>query len=613
MPIALTSPPDDPRMLLARTEIFHGLPDTALGEVATTLEWLHVGAGETLFRQGDLGDAMYVVCTGRVRITVRDDTGRETVIREAGRGENVGELALLTGERRSGTARAVRDSCLVRLPRGAFDLLAARHPDVALAMMRVLATWVQRSNLPREAGKLTAIAVVGLGSDVHVGTFCEDLALALQREGRTIVIDERAVDAALFPGAARVPDGDARSAQVAGWLSQCETAHRFVVYRGEVASAGWTRRCLRQADRVLALAKASTDPHASSTLLNDGLAALYPDDVVEELVLLHEASVARPRATDAWLGLRPFSAHHHVKQGDRSSIERVARHLAGTSIGVVLSGGGARGFAHIGVIDALLEAGISIDRIGGTSMGAVIAAQYASGCDVHAMLELNRTWQRNNPLWDLTLPVLSLVSGRSGVRILDEMFGDRRIEDLWLDYFCCSTNLSRSRLEVHRDGPLARWVRASISIPGIAPPLRTSDGDLLVDGGVLNNMPADVMARLGGGRTIAVDVAVASDLSMAPHAGDLPSPWRRLGALLGLAPGRARADASIFSILERTTLVASLALSQQLSGEVDLYLRPPVERFGIFEWAALEPLVETGRRHAREQLAQWRAASDERS
>jgi predicted acylesterase/phospholipase RssA len=257
------------------------------------------------------------------------------------------------------------------------------------------------------------------------------------------------------------------------------------------------------------------------------------------------------------------------------------------------------------VIQALEEAGIPIDRLGGTSMGAVIAAQYAVGLDPRAMLELNRVWQERNPLWDLTLPMIALVSGRTGLRILDGMFGDRRIEDLWLDYFCCSTNLTRSELSVHREGPLARWVRASISIPGIAPPLRIDNGDLLVDGGVLNNLPADVML-LGSGRTIAVDVALPGALVMDPHDGDTPSPWQILRDYVMPGGGAARPRSpSIFAILERTTLVASLSLSRRLSREVDLYLSPPVATFGSFEWGALERIAAAGFEFARERIAQW--------
>ena len=292
----------------------------------------------------------------------------------------------------------------------------------------------------------------------------------------------------------------------------------------------------------------------------------------------------------------------------RRDVERLARRLTGKSVGLVLSGGGARGFAHIGVIQALEEAGIPIDRLGGTSMGAVIAAQYAAGLDPPAMLELNRVWQERNPLWDLTLPLIALVSGRTGLRILERMFGDRRIEDLWLDFFCCSTNLTRSELSVHRDGPLARWVRASISIPGIAPPLRIENGDLLVDGGVLNNLPADVMRLLGSGRTIAVDVALPGDLIMDPHDGDMPSPWQMLRSYLPAAGGGITARTpSIFAILERTTLVASLSLSQRLSREVDLYVSPPVGTFGSFEWGALDRIVAAGLEFGRERIAQWQA------
>ncbi len=608
MPLYAVPPPADARDFLRATELFGKVGDAALDEVVEALEWMHLDGGEPLFEQGDAGDALYLVVSGRLRVTVARDDGSRFVVREVGRGENVGELSVLTAEPRSASVRAVRDTDLARLSRGRFEQLLLHHPQAVMQLMRMLATWVRRSNTPLPKGRIVTITVLGLEPGAPIDALVRQLADVLGDEGPTLVLDAPIVDRALFPGAADLAEDDPRHPLVTAWLNEREATFRFVLYRAWAELPAWSRRCLRQADRVLLVARAAADWRDTARTVETVLALPDRGEAREDLVLLHEPTTSAPQATAQWLGLRPVVAHHHLRLGSRRDIERLARRLTGKAVGLVLSGGGARGFAHIGVIQALEEAGIPIDRVGGTSMGAVIAAQYAIGLDARAMLEQNRLWQERNPLWDVTLPLIALVSGRAGLRILDAMFGDRRIEDLWLDYFCCSTNLSRSELSIHRDGPLARWVRASISIPGIAPPLRLDNGDVLVDGGVLNNMPADVMRLLGSGRTIAVDVALPGALVMDPHEGDMPSPWQLARSFVPFLGGERPRMPSIFAILERTTSVASLSLSQRLSREVDLYLSPPVSGFGSFEWAALERIVATGLEFARERIAQWGAA-----
>src|SRR6185503_6161421 len=218
------------------------------------------------------------------------------------------------------------------------------------------------------------------------------------------------------------------------------------------------------------------------------------------LALLHAADAVRPRDTAAWLRQRPFRGHHHLRRGNGADVDRLGRALLGRSVGLVLGGGGARGFAHIGVIRALEEAGIPIDRIGGASMGAILAAQYADRRDWQRLIELSRRgWLEIAPQKVYTLPLISLLSMVKGERMLDMWFGDTCIEDLWLPYFCVSTNLSRTELHEHTGGSLHEAVAASMTIPGLTAPRVLRGGVLLVDGGVLDNLPTDTMRRLGAG------------------------------------------------------------------------------------------------------------------
>ena len=228
--------------------------------------------------------------------------------------------------------------------------------------------------------------------------------------------------------------------------------------------------------------------------------------VREELVLLHPGTAQRPSGTAGWLAKRDLHAHHHVRLGDQTHMQRLARRLAGRALGLVLSGGGARGFAHVGVLRAMEELGIEIDLIGGTSMGALVGGQYARGLGLHESLELNRRFANPKQLFDYTLPLTSLMASRKLTRVMMGTYGDVRIEDLWRPFFCVSSNLTRAEAIIHRSGPLWEAVRASIAIPGIFTPILRG-GDVLVDGGVMNNFPVDVMVRLcEGGPVIGSNV-----------------------------------------------------------------------------------------------------------
>jgi predicted acylesterase/phospholipase RssA len=279
--------------------------------------------------------------------------------------------------------------------------------------------------------------------------------------------------------------------------------------------------------------------------------------------------------------------------------------LTGKATTLVLGGGGARGFAHIGVLKALQETGrIEIDALGGSSIGSIVAAQIAMGWSLDEITERNRkAFAQNKALHDLTLPLVSLLKGRHGDRILEDFFGDTLIEDLTHDFFCVSTNLTRGSVVIHRRGELLSSIRASISVPGILPPV-FSAGDILVDGGVLNNLPVDVMQGLHQSDVIAVDVSPVEDLSTGPDFKQCPAPWEILWQQI--KPGAsAHKVPKIFDILMRSATIASTRAAQKMSREVSLFLHPPTEAFGMTEWNAFDHLVELGYESSKAPIEDW--------
>jgi len=594
-------PPPDAADFLAEVSLFAGLEPPLLTEIAQQVEWCHVHGGGILFRQGQEGDALYIVVSGRLRVFLErpDGQGISRTLREVTRGETVGELALINGEPRSATVVALRDTELGRISQETFTRLLEREPRSVLGLTRMLGWWLTHPADPKSSSPAT-ITLVPLGKQSPLDEVASRLSAALARLGKTLHLNSAIVDRIRGTGTSQLGDRDAAYADVTRWLNDQEADYRFILYQSDLEYTPWTIRCISQADRILQVGSSAQKGEGDSVYGPRGSGASIGGAADQELVLVHRSQ--DPLNTARWLNRASFTTHHHVRADRDSDYDRLARHLGGEAVGLVLGGGGARGFAHIGVIKALEELKIPIDRLGGTSMGAVIAAQYAGGLSPAEMIELNRKgWIGFRPHRDFTLPMISLLSGRAAGRMLKMMFGDREIEDLWLNYYCVSTNLSRAELMVHRRGPVRRWVRASISLPGSAPPLIGDHGDLLVDGGVLDNVPVGVMQMMGESRIIAVDVSPDVDLVVDTGLKLAPTPWRILRDRLR-ANGDRRKFPSLFQILYRTSVLSSIRSGKERREGVAAYLEPPTSGFDSFEMSAIDAIVEAGYRYTMEQL-----------
>ncbi len=397
--------------------LFGQLEGEALAELEREFRWVQVAGGTPLFRKGDTGDDMYIVINGRLRVVIEDLNGAERVMEEVGRGGNVGELALLTGERRSATVCAVRDSDLLQLSKAAFERLLERYPRAMMQIVRTAAWRARRARQypGREGSAATSFAVVPAGPDVPVGEFARRLTQALSPAGDTLRLAAADVDKLLGkPSAAQSVDDSVGHASLVAWLSEQERLNRFVILEADAGLTPWTRRCLRQADHVLVVGRAGANPAPGEIEAALGVLGLKAR---VELVLLHPDSTEWPSNTGAWLAPRRIHAHHHARLANNGDLRRLARRLTDRAVGLVLGGGGARGFVHIGAIRALEEEGVEIDFVGGTSMGSLIAAVYATHHTVEEMVELARSFSSRRKLLDPTLPLTALMAGRKVTRL----------------------------------------------------------------------------------------------------------------------------------------------------------------------------------------------------
>jgi NTE family protein len=531
---------------LAGVPLLAGADAEALEALAADAYPRRVLAGEWLIREGDDAEDLYVVLRGRLRAVAGVDADRRT-LRVLGPGAAIGELALLTGSVRSASVQAVRDSTLLQLGRGRFVELMERDPRFAAAVARELAAQLQLSGgLAAPPTRPALIALRRLDPGVSLGAVASSLARALSAYGPVEVLD---ADAAGTSAVERAED---------------ENAHVLLV---DEAGAGlWSDLCARQADRTLLVATAESSPPGETS----------PD---ADLVVLGPSSGGALRALlDA---VQP-RAHHRLASTEPSDpgAGRLARRLVGRALGVVLSGGGARGFAHIGALAELEADGIEVDRYGGCSMGSFIAAMAAAGWSARDIRDrCHEELVRHSPFNDYTLPRVALIRSRKAARMFDRLFGEMTIEELVKPLFTVSADLLSSRLVIHRRGSLTEAVGASMSIPGLVPPLSRS-GRLLVDGGVLNNLPIDAMADSEEGPIVAVDVV------------------RRLEASAVDEPRLP----SIMETLSRATVLGSVERAERNRELALLVITPETQDIPLRDFRALDRAVEAGRAAARAAL-----------
>ncbi len=565
---------------LARSALLAGAEPAALAALERELMWQVVPGGEQLVEEGEPGACMWFVVRGRFLATVRRDGGAVEAVGEIGPGECVGEMALLSDAPRSATVKALRDAELLRLPKSAFDRLAGAHPQAMLRLARAVVARFQRTLEGRHLRPAErTVALVPARPDVPLAPFAATLSEALSELVRTAVLD----------GTAQARE-DAASA---------EAPPELVLLVCDAEATPWTTRCLRQADELVIVARAGGDAGVSP-LEQEALAAARRHEATGHLVLLQEGGAA-PRDTEAWLAQRPGLRHHHVRPARADDHARLARRLSGRAVGVALSGGGARGFAHIGALRALHDAGIPVDMVAGTSMGAMIGALHALGHDPQAMLERCRAWTLARPWGDYTLPLASIVRGRRMRDALARLLGRPRIEDLWLPYACVTSNLTRACADAHTRGPLARLVRASNAVPGLAPPVY-HQGEVHVDGGVLDNLPVDVLRRMGAGTVIAIDVGTELNVDAPAHFVDCPSGWALLWDGLRGRPKRA---APVFVALTRAFTLASDGRARESARQADLVIRPALDGWTSADFSRIDPISEAGFQATSDALAGW--------
>ena len=579
------------RKALQLAPLFADLDTKSMAAIEGELSLLVLPGGAPLFRQGEPADAVYVVtsgCLGVFRHEDEDSADEPILMAEIPPGNIVGEMSLLSHSQRTRSVAALRDSEVWRLARGSFDKLTSLHPEVLPALMRNVAVRNAMGPTKRRRQPRT-FAILPTGPDVPSARFAVLLAGALGRIGAQVQM----------LGADSLNEDPE-------WFARCEMEASFVLYRADPTATEWTELCLRQADCLIVVRHGDDD---RPTMVPFEIESVQTGAVFHrrrELVLLHEGHDPPPGSTSPMLAGGLYGQHHHIRLDIHSDVDRLARLLTGHAVGVVMAGGGARAFTHIGVVKALRASGVPIDLVGGTSMGAIVAAGVGSRwSDDELVARFRLAFVNNNPLSDYTLPLISLFTGRRVTRLLRLAFGEKEIEDLILPFYCVTANLTTSNAEVHTVGKLWRWLRASVAIPGVIPPFNEA-GEVHVGGGVINNFPVREMRRLGRGVTIGVDIDTGGALAAGAGVMEPWSAWQFFRRLIWKR-NETLPIPSIVAFLLRSALVASASRAAEDRQAADLLIVPPMNHIDLLDWTSFEAAIELGYRTTMEMLDKARA------
>ncbi|XP_030004956.1 patatin-like phospholipase domain-containing protein 7a isoform X1 [Sphaeramia orbicularis] len=617
-------------------------------QIDFALDWMAVEAGRAVYRQGEKSDSTFIVLSGRLRSVIMKEDGKKELIGEYGRGDLIGVVETLTHQNRATTVHAVRDSELAKLPEGALRSIKRRFPQVVTRLIHLLGQKIlQQVNGPltarslalhtpgskwdagNQASNLSTVAVLPVSEEVPLTAFTLELQHALIAIGPTLLLTSDTIKQRL--GAAALDS--VHEYRLSSWLGQQEDIHRIVLYQTDYTLTPWTQRCIRQADCIIIVGLGEQDPAVGELeRMLEGSAVRAQ----KQLVLLHREDGPPPKGTVDWLNMRSWiSRHLHLscprrvfskrslpklrelyqrvfeKPADRhSDFSRLARVLTGNTIALILGGGGARGCSQVGIMRALCEAGIPVDLIGGTSIGSLMGALYAEDRSHSRMRMRAREWAMEmtsvfKKVLDLTYPVTSMFSGAAFNSSISNVFKSKQIEDLWIPYFNITTDITASTMRVHTDGSLWRYVRASMSLSGYLPPLcDPKDGHLLMDGGYINNLPADVARSMGAKVVIAIDVGSRDETNLTNYGDSLSGWWLLWKRLNPLAE-----KVKVLNMAEIQTRLAYVCCVRQLesvkNSDYCEYIRPPIDRYRTLEFGKFDEIAEVGYQHGKTVFDVW--------
>lgn len=566
------------------TRLFGQIAEEQLEKILSITEIIELDAGEYLFQQGESGHAFYIVLSGRFRALQNNEDGI-FILGDISAGEPIGELSLFTKEKHSASIIALRKSSVLRLENHQYETLVQHFPSFANTITKFVIDRLSRNALQKKMDAAPKnIAVVNLQPSNDVSNYTSNIEQQLQLLGFEI----------------KIYDHQSQSED-----NYQETFDSMEKHAGlnflvcDIDHLEWAKQCIAYCDLVIVASdfKAECSLYEIEKHLN-----LYTSNVMNKkiyLLLLHPENAPLPTTTRRWFTGRIFDLHLHIRKNNIADTRRVSRIITHQAIGLVLGGGGAKGFAHIGVLNALIEAGFEFDFVGGTSAGAIYGA-----CVTHADFDMEQIMHLcksagNGKLTsnDYTLPFISLMTGKKIRRFLNNTFGDAHLEDFWVNTFCISTNFSDASLKVHESGLASQQIEASIAIPGVFPPV-IIDRHLHIDGGIVDNLPIETMNKKPVRNIIAVSLSAEATSLIEEQ--EIPTAWKMFWSKFTRSQKTQLPGLS--TILVNSITINSRHKQEASKSHVSLYLELDLKEFKFLDWTKWEQLIQKGYHQTKQHL-----------
>ena len=591
-------------LALKLNPLFKKFDSVMLKALDAELEIKTLESGDLLCKKGDTADKMYLIIHGKLQIFDHNENGDIKVLREVGRGDTVGEIGTILGDVRTASIKVIRDSSVAILSKVSFEKLLIQFPVmINRTFVKNIMGYLTNSNVKKN-NHYSTYSLVSVNPDLPLDALAKNLSDSLSLYGTTLIISSKICDEALgIDNISQIELSDSKNNELIQWLNEQELNFNYLIYVADNDLTQWTKRCLRQTDHLLLSVDALDAPELTKYELD---VLKYTDDfnLKKTLLIMHKQETSVASESLSLIKDRQLTQFHHLRYENSEDYQRLVRFLTGKAIGLVLGGGGARGFAHVGVIRAMQELDIPIDIVGGNSFGAIIAAQCAMQWPYQKMIKSIVDFSKGGE--QFTLPFVSLFSGKKMDAGFKNMFGQSMIEDLWRKFYCVSCNLSRAKVMLHQSGLLKDAVRYSNTAPGLFPPM-VKDGDLLVDGAILNNIPVDIMQELNeSGVIIAVDVNIKEEmLNNTAFEGKLSGFDILLNRLNPFS--KKIVMPSMIEVISRASTIGGIAQQKKsMQGIADLYLQPPVNNYSLMEYKKGFDIAEKSYEYVLPILKDWK-------
>jgi len=592
-----SSAKDDLMGMLSAIDGFAALDTDVLRQVMDLADLIHIARGDALIREGEPADTLYLVISGRFTVFAG-----ALAIAEVQPGEPVGELAFFSGGTRTASVIAARNSAVLALSRDAYERISAQTPALAngilASLSKRLASTVSASpGLRPRAGQVVALLP---GANAPIApALISGLRGAFADSAHWRILD----DGARPDGMRQDLDATVR------WLQRMEAMHDtlLLICRDADADPVWRRAITNNSDTIF-IAVPKTDffnpLQGPSALERQVYQAKMEANV--HLVLYRDTAVVSRARTVQWLVDRAVGMHHHVALDTSADIGRLARFIRGEAVGLVMCGGGSFGTAHLGAIRYLQDNGFHFDYVGGTSVGAAMAGALAMGLSPdHVMTQCEDIFLRSKAMSRYTLPRHGLLDHHTLDAAFLQHYGTQDVEDLPLNFYAVATSLTFNDVSVLRTGPLWQAIRASTAIPGIFPPMICHDGEVLIDGSLIDNVPVEAMRQLKQGPNIVLNFLPTSAWRAKARYEDLPTRAQTLGRVLRKPKDGAPRLPTAFAVLQRAMVVNARRLLTEIDIGDDVLLNLSVLKgMSFMDWRMGRDLFHAA--HTQMELAMGR-------